>query len=100
MALEVSGQIIAGKTGQILVRGRVGGEIQIGDLLVAEEQDAYMILQAYELLYGSQVPQLVREMLAGMKLEGMGAGMDFLELNCGTMLSRLSKGFCGLVRTF
>jgi DNA helicase HerA-like ATPase len=79
MALEVSGQIIAGKTGQILAREKTGGEIEIGDLLVAEEDGGYVILQAYELLYGSQVPQMVRELLAGMKLEGMGGDLDFLE---------------------
>jgi DNA helicase HerA-like ATPase len=79
MALEVSGQIIAGKTGQILAREKAGGEIEIGDLLVAEEDGAYVLLQAFELVYGSQVPQLVRELLSGMKLEGMGAGLDFLE---------------------
>jgi DNA helicase HerA-like ATPase len=79
MTLEVSGQIIAGKTGQILAREKAGGEIEIGDLLVAEEDGGYVILQAYELVYGSQVPQLVRELLAGMKLEGKGADMDFLE---------------------
>jgi DNA helicase HerA-like ATPase len=79
MSLEVAGQIIAGKTAQILVREKAGGQIEIGDLLVAEEEDAYVILQAYELAYGSQVPQLVRELLAGMKLEGLGADLDFLE---------------------
>src|SRR5208337_2422575 len=79
MALEISGQIIAGKTGQILAREKAGGEIEIGDLLVAEEDEGYVILQAYELVYGSQVPQLVRELMAGMKLEGVGANMDFLE---------------------
>ena len=79
MTLEVSGQIIAGKTGQILAREKAGGEIEIGDLLVAEEDGAYVLLQAFELLYGSQVPQLVRELLSGMKLEGLGANMEFLE---------------------
>jgi DNA helicase HerA-like ATPase len=79
MALEVSGQIIAGKTGQILAREKAGGEIEIGDLLVAEEDGAYVLLQAFELLYGSQVTQQVRELLAGMKLEGLGANMEFLE---------------------
>jgi DNA helicase HerA-like ATPase len=79
MALEISGQIIAGRTGQILAREKVGGEIEIGDLLVAEEDGAYMLLQAFELMYGSQVPQLMRELLAGMKLEGVGADLDFLE---------------------
>jgi DNA helicase HerA-like ATPase len=79
MALEVSGQIIAGKTGQILAREKAGGEIEIGDLLVAEENGGYVLLQAFELLYGSQVTQQVRELLAGMKLEGLGANMEFLE---------------------
>ncbi|MGD0978087.1 MAG: ATP-binding protein [Candidatus Bathyarchaeia archaeon] len=79
MTLEVTGQIIAGKTGQILAREKAGGEIEIGDLLVAEEDGRYVLLQAFELAYGSQVPQLVRELLAGMKLEGMGADLDFLE---------------------
>jgi Arc/MetJ family transcription regulator len=79
MTLEVAGQIIAGKTAQILVREKAGGQIEIGDLLVAEEEEAYVILQAHELAYGSQVPQLVRELLAGMKLEGLGADMEFLE---------------------
>lgn len=79
LALDVSGQIIAGKTGQILAREKAGGEIEIGDLLVAEEDGGYVLLQAFELLYGSQVPQLVRELLAGMKLEGVGANLDFLE---------------------
>jgi len=79
MTLEVSGQIIAGKTGQILAREKAGGEIEIGDLLVADEDGAYVLLQAFELLYGSQVPQLVRELLAGMRLEGLGTNLDFLE---------------------
>ena len=92
MALEVSGQIIAGKTGQILVREKSGGEIEIGDLLVAEEDGGYVILQAYELVYGSQVPQLMRELLAGMKLEGMGAGLDFLEPELRNYVIALIKG--------
>ncbi len=79
MALEISGQIVAGKTGQILARQKTGEKIEIGDLLVADEEGAYVLLQAFELLYGSQVPQPVRELVAGMKLEGLGADMEFLE---------------------
>ena len=33
MTIEVAGQIIAGKTAQILVREKTGGQIEIGDLL-------------------------------------------------------------------
>jgi len=79
MALEVSGQIIGGRTGQILVREKTGGEIEIGDLLVAESNQGYTLLQAFDLVYGSQVPQLMRELMAGMKLEGSGFDLDFLE---------------------
>ncbi|NIO36874.1 ATP-binding protein, partial [Candidatus Bathyarchaeota archaeon] len=44
-----------------------------------EEKGALLILQVYDLGYGSQVPQSTRELLAGLKLEGYGAGLTFLE---------------------
>ncbi len=77
--MGVCGQIIAGQVGKILIREKSGEKIQLGDLLISESTDGNMILQVTELVYGSQVSQLAREMIAGMKLEGMGAGLEFLE---------------------
>ena len=69
--MGVCGQIIAGQVGKILIREKSGEKIQLGDLLVSESSEGIMILQVTELIYGSQVSQLAREMIAGMKLEGM-----------------------------
>jgi len=79
MAMEVCGQIIAGLVGKILIREKSGQRIELGDLLVAEDKEGYLILQVFDLIYGSQIAQLARELIAGMKLEGMGAGLEFLE---------------------
>lgn len=79
MKMEAKGQIVAGRVAQILIREKSGEKIELGDLLVVEEEGGYLILRVYDLSYGSQVAQSAREMLAGMKLEGYGAGLDFLE---------------------
>ena len=79
MSIDVCGQIIAGLVGKILIREKSGQKIELGDLLVAEDKEGYLILQVFDLIYGSQITQLAREMIAGMKLEGMGAGLEFLE---------------------
>jgi len=79
MAMEVCGQIIAGLVGKILIREKSGQRIELGDLLVAEDKEGYLVLQVFDLMYGSQISQLARELIAGMKLEGMGANLEFLE---------------------
>lgn len=77
--MEVVGQIVSGKVGEILIRQKSGETIELGDLLVVEEGDHFLILQVFDLRYGSQVSPSARELLAGMKLEGFGAGLEFLE---------------------
>jgi hypothetical protein len=79
MNMEVAGQIVSGKVGEILIRQKSGETIELGDLLVVEEGDHFLILQVFDLRYGSQVSPSARELLAGMKLEGFGAGLEFLE---------------------
>jgi len=77
--IDVCGQIVAGQVAQIVIREKSGVKIELGDLLVAETKEGYLILQIYNLLYGSQIPKPTREHLAGMKLEGLGPSLDFLE---------------------
>ncbi|UCD26418.1 MAG: ATP-binding protein [Candidatus Bathyarchaeota archaeon] len=77
--IEVVGQVVGGKAARILVREKSGKKIELGDLLAVEEKEALLILQVYDLGYGSQVSQSTRELLAGLKLEGYGAGLTFLE---------------------
>jgi hypothetical protein len=78
--LEIAGQIIGGKVANILLREKAGKKIELGGLLVVDETDgSYLILQVYDLAYGSQIPQAMRELTAGLKLEGYGPSLDFLE---------------------
>lgn len=78
-ATDVCGQIVAGQVANIVIREKSGTKIELGDLLVAETTEGYLVLQVFDLLYGSQIPKSTREHLAGMKLEGLGANLEFLE---------------------
>jgi uncharacterized protein len=77
--LTLCGQIVAGEVGSILIREKSGERIELGDLLVAEDSEGYLLVQIYDLLYGSQLSRLSREQLSGLKLEGFGAGLEFFE---------------------
>lgn len=77
--MSICGQIIAGSFGRILIREKSGQKIELGGLLVVEDSEGSLLLQVYDLLYGSQIPQVARELIAGMKLEGVGAGLEFFE---------------------
>lgn len=75
----VCGQIIAGQVGKILIREKKGKKIELGDLLVIDEGEGRILLQVYDLMYGSQISRAAREQISGMKLEGFGGSLDFLD---------------------
>ena len=77
--MTLCGQIVAGQVGSILIREKSGEKIELGDLLVVDDAEGYLIIQVYDLLYGSQISRLSREQLSGLKLEGLGAGLEFFE---------------------
>lgn len=74
------GQVISGKVAHILIREKSGEKIELGNLLVAPvAEEDFLILQVHNLIYGSQVPQLVRELTAGLELEGHGGSLDYFD---------------------
>lgn len=78
--LDVVGQVIAGKVASIFIREKSDKSIELGDLLVAgDDGHDYLLLQVFNLVYGSQIPQLSRELSAGLKLEGYGGNLDFVD---------------------
>jgi len=77
--MKIVGQIVSGKVGRILIRQKSGETIELGDLLVAEEEDGFLLLQVFDLSYASQIPENARELLAGINLEGYGTELEFLE---------------------
>ncbi len=81
--MEVVGQVLSGEFGEILVRQKGGKELELGELLVADDAQAETttILQVYNLVYGSQINPKSLELLSGMRLEGYGSDLGFMEAN-------------------
>ena len=65
----IKGQVISGEFGKIIARQKSGEDIEIGELLIADSTEGKILLQVYDLIYGSQISQQNLEMISGMKLE-------------------------------
>ncbi len=63
------GLIIAGEFGNILARQKSDKSMELGELIVAESDRGSMLLQVFDLLYGSQLSQQNLELVSGLKLE-------------------------------
>jgi len=72
------GIIISGKFSEILVRQKHDKEIELGELLICEDKNSKILLQVYDLLYGSQLSSLNLELVSGMKLEE-DSELEFLD---------------------
>lgn len=77
--MTVVGRVITGDFGEIVVRQKQDQEIELGDLLAVDTEDGHELLQAYDLSYGSQLSEKIRNLVAGMKLEGHGENLEFME---------------------
>ncbi len=65
----MKGQVIGGDYSKVIVRQKADEELEIGELLIAEAGEQKLLLQVYDLLYGSQISSQNLELIAGMKLE-------------------------------
>jgi len=77
--MEIVGSVISGRHGSILIRQKSGAEVELGDLLLVKHRDASLLLQVYDVVYGSQIPAKHLEMISGMKLEGYAADLGFMD---------------------
>ncbi|MEM4336388.1 MAG: ATP-binding protein [Candidatus Woesearchaeota archaeon] len=71
------GQIVGGKFGELIIRQKAGESIEIGELLVSESNGSKIILQVYDISYGSQISQQNLELISGMVLEE-NTDMEFM----------------------
>ncbi len=76
---SVAGQVIGGSFGDIVIRQKTGNDLEIGDLMVSEENGSFLILQVFALEYGSQIQGRMQEMMSGVNLEQGVADADFYE---------------------
>lgn len=72
------GLVIRGEIGKILIREKTGANIELGELLVAESNGQKIVLQVFDLIYGSQLGEQHVELIAGMQLEN-GTKKEFFE---------------------
>ena len=77
---KVKGQIIGGSFDKVIVRQKSGSMIELGELLVSEYNDIKMIMQVYDLAYGSQISQQNLELVSGMNLEE-DINLNFMDPN-------------------
>lgn len=66
---KTAGQVISGSFGSIVVRQKSDSRLEIGQLLTAETGQGRVLMQVFDLVYGSQLSQQSLEMISGMKLE-------------------------------
>ena len=79
--LDIVGQIVGGQVGHIAIREKGGRQIELGDLLVSKEDNSTLILQVFDLGYGSQLPKGTHELMSGINLEKMPYDTDIFESN-------------------
>ncbi|MFQ5474423.1 MAG: ATP-binding protein [Candidatus Nanoarchaeia archaeon] len=65
----IKGQIISGEFGGVCIRQKAESALELGELLVAEADGKKMLLQVYDLIFGSQISQNNLELISGMHLE-------------------------------
>lgn len=77
--IDIVGQVIGGSFGDIIVREKSGKNLEIGDLLVSDENGSFLVLQVFALEYGSQIQDKMQQMMSGVNLEQGGINAEFYE---------------------
>ena len=77
--LSVVGQIVSGSFGDIVIRQKAGTDLEIGDLIISEENGSFLILQVFALQYGSQIQDRMQQMMSGVNLEQSVVDAHFYE---------------------
>ncbi len=77
--ISVVGQVVGGRFGDIVIRQKAGTDLEIGDLMVSEENGSFLILQVFALEYGSQIQDKMQEMMSGVNLEQGVVDANFYE---------------------
>ena len=86
----IKGQVISGEFGRIVARQKSGQSMEIGELLISDSPDGKILMQVYDLVYGSQISQQNLELIAGMKLEE-NADLDFFDPNLRNYMLAMLK---------
>ena len=86
----IKGQVISGEFGKIIARQKSDASIEIGELLITDSNEGKILLQVYDLVYGSQISQQNLELIAGMKLEE-NTDFEFFDPNLRNYMLAMMK---------
>jgi len=75
----MKGQVIGGDYSKVIARQKSKEDLEIGELLVAEDGDQKLLLQVFDLSYGSQISPQNLELISGLKLEE-NTDFDFMDM--------------------
>jgi ABC-type oligopeptide transport system ATPase subunit len=67
--VEFVGQIVGGNFGQLLIRKKSDARVEIGELLISENDSEKFMLMTYDIKYASQISQQNIDMISGFGLE-------------------------------
>ncbi len=86
------GQVVGGELGKVCIRQKSDQPMEIGELLISEDKETEhkILLQVYDLTYGSQISQQNLELISGMKLED-GTDVSFFDENVRNYTIAFSK---------
>src|SRR3989344_8585258 len=77
--MEIVGQIINGAQGEIILREKSTQPVELGEILIAEDNDNKTLLQVYDLQYGSQLEDSRIELASGLNIEENWEGLRFID---------------------
>ena len=73
----VKGILVGGDFSQLVVRQKDSERFELGELLIADDGEQKVLLQVYDLQYGSQISSQHLELMGGLQLEHSQAGVFF-----------------------
>jgi len=63
------GLVISGEYGKLIIRQKSDKDIELGELLISDTKNGKILLQVYDLQYGSQISLQNLELISGLNLE-------------------------------
>jgi uncharacterized protein len=97
--MEVVGQIINGSQGEIILREKSTQPVELGEMLIAEDDDNKILLQVYDLQYGSQLDDARIELASGLNIEENWEGLRFIDPELRNYVILKAKALSQMKRT-
>ena len=65
----MKGQIVSGEYGRLIAREKSNQKLELGELVIAETSDVKILLQVFDLLFGSQISQQNLELISRIAIQ-------------------------------